>query len=65
MDLARPKTRTPTNLVNPMPIKTEDPVFSRVVFSFYDWVPFKWNIEMQIWAVNYTDSPTHVIKLTT
>lgn len=48
-----------------MPIKTEQPVFYIVSLSFYSCVPFNLNIEMQICAVNSTDNPMHVIKLTT
>ena len=63
--MANARTSTPTNLVNPIPINTEDPVFAKVVLSFSYWVPFNLNIEIQTCAVNSTASPTQVIKLTT
>lgn len=33
-------------------MKTEDPVFSKVIFSFSSWLPLRVNIEIQTWAVN-------------
>lgn len=65
MDWASASTNTPTNLVNPIPINTEHPVFYKVYLSFSSWVPFSLNMEIQTWAVNSTESPIHVIRLTT
>lgn len=53
------------NLVNPIPMNTDDPVSWRTNRSFSSFVPVALEKAMAMWAENYTARPTHVMMLTT
>ena len=66
MLLAKARTNTPVNLVNPIPINTEETVFLSVSLSLSSGDNLEGaSILIHTCALNSTESPTQVIKLTT